>query len=131
MYSLIILIKNEDKVKFSTKKIFFLITIVLFVGCSNLPTPPNGTIEVDKMAQILADIHLTEAKLSKLSFQNYDSSKVAYRELERRLFKKHSVDSLTYRKSFDFYTTQPEYMVKIYEKVDKVLEEKKKKKQLD
>lgn len=131
MYSLTILIKNEDKVKFSTKKIFFLTTIVLFVGCSTLPTPPNGTIEVDKMAEILAEVHLTESKLSKLSFQNYDSSKVAYRELEKRLFKKYSVDSLTYRKSFDFYTTQPEYMVKIYEKVDKILEEKKKKKQLD
>ena len=117
--------------KISTKKIFFLITIVLFVRCSTLPTPPSGTIEVDKMAQILAEVHLTESKLSKLSFQNYDSSKVAYRELESRLFKKYSVDSLTYRKSFDFYTTQPEYMVKIYEKVDKILDEKKKKKQLD
>lgn len=117
--------------KISTKKIIFLITIVLFVRCSTLPTPPSGTIEVDKMAQILAEVHLTESKLSKLSFQNYDSSKVAYRELESRLFKKYSVDSLTYRKSFDFYTTQPEYMVKIYEKVDKILDEKKKKKQLD
>jgi hypothetical protein len=118
-------------VKILTKKIFFLLIIILLTQCSSSPSIPKGIIETETMAQILADIHLTESKLSKVSFQSYDSSKVAFRELERRIFEKYKVDSLTYKKSYDFYANHPEYMVQVYEKVDKILATKKAKKQLN
>jgi Domain of unknown function (DUF4296) len=120
--------ENEDKVKILTKKIFLYLGIILvIIACSDEPKAPSDVIDEQTMSKILADIHLIEAKAGRLSFQAYDSTKVAYNELERRVLLKYKTDTTRYKASYKFYVANPESMVKIYDETLKVLEEMKKK----
>ena len=114
-----------------TKKIFLSLGIILtIIACKDSPKAPANIIDEQTMSNILADIHLIEAKASRLSFQAYDSTKVAYSELERRVMVKYKTDTARYKASYQFYVTNPESMMRIYDqtlKVLKVMEEKKKK----
>lgn len=111
-----------------TKKIFLLLGIILvIIACSDEPKAPADVIDEETMSEILAEIHLIEAKAGRLSFQAYDSTKVAYNELERRVLLKYKTDTARYKASYKFYVANPESMVKIYDETLKILEEMKKK----
>lgn len=123
--------ENEVKVNFSTKKIFLSVILPLALACKSAPEPPQGSVDIETMSNIIADIHLTEAKMSRLSFQDFDSTKVAFKYYELKVFAKYKIDTAQYRKSYDFYAANPEYMTTIYDKAIKILEKKKEKKSLD
>jgi len=114
-----------------TKKIFMLIGIILILlACDNRPSQPKDAIDEATMAKILAEIHLTEAKVGRLSFKDYDSTKFAYKYLEQQIMIKYKTDTARYRASYNYYVTNPEQMTKLYENVLKNLEELKKKKKI-
>jgi Domain of unknown function (DUF4296) len=116
-------------VKKLTKKIFLYLGIILMIiACSDEPKAPANVIDEKTMSKILADIHLIEAKASRLSFQAYDSTKVVYSEMERRVMLKYKIDSARYKASYKFYVTNPETMIRIYDETLKVLEEMRKQK---
>ncbi len=104
-------------------------TILSIIACGDAPRVPTDIIDAHTMSKILADIHLIEAKASRLSFQAYDSTKVAYNELERRVMVKYKTDTTRYKASYKFYVSNPESMVKIYDETLKILEEMKKKRE--
>ena len=107
-----------------TKKIFlYLGTILVIIACSDEPKAPADVIDKETMSKILADIHLIEAKAGRLSFQAYDSTKVAYNELEHRVLLKYKTDTTRYKASYKFYMANPESMVKIYDETLNILEE--------
>jgi photosystem II stability/assembly factor-like uncharacterized protein len=111
-------------VKKLTKKIFLLLGIILVViACSDTPKAPANVIDEQTMSKILADIHIIEAKASRLSFQVYDSTKVAYNELERRVMLKYKTDTTRYKASYKFYVANPESMVRIYDETLKILKD--------
>lgn len=114
-----------------TKKIFLPLGIILaIIACTDTLTAPDNVIDEKTMSKILADIHLIEAKSSQLSFQAYDSTKVVYNELERRVMVKYKTDTTRYKASYKFYVTNPESMIRIYDETLKILkdmEEKRKK----
>jgi hypothetical protein len=122
-------LKNEDKVKILTKKIFLLLGLTLMVACDDSSKTPKGAIDRKTMAKILADIHLVEAKVSRLSLQDYDSTKIAYKELEQQVMKKYKTDTSTYRASYNYYVTNPELMTSIYDETLANLEEMRKQNQ--
>jgi uncharacterized lipoprotein NlpE involved in copper resistance len=114
-----------------TKKIFMLLGIILILlACDNRPSRPKDAIDEATMAKILAEIHLTEAKVGRLSFKDYDSTKFAYKYLENQIMIKYKTDTARYRASYNYYVTNPEQMTKLYENVLKNLEELKKKKKI-
>jgi hypothetical protein len=80
------------------------------------------------MARILSDIHVLEARVSKLSLTSLDSSTIVTEHLKKQLFKKYNIDTATYNASYRFYSTNPVLMEKIYEQVIKDLETRQKKK---
>lgn len=107
-----------------TKKIFLTLGIILvIIACSDGSDAPKNVIDEQTMSKILADIHLTESKTSRLSFRVYDSTKVAYDELERRLMIKYKTDTTRYKVSYKFYMTNPERMVRIYDETLKILKD--------
>lgn len=77
------------------------------------------------MAKVLADIHVAETKSNRLGFLDYDSTKAAFKYFESQIMLKYKIDTATYRKSYDFYASNPEYLTEIYENVKKILEEQK------
>ncbi len=78
------------------------------------------------MAQILADIHLDEANIGSMGVSSMDSSLVMYHFLERRTFKRHGVDSLSFVKSFESYAQEPDDFIRLYAQVKEVVAEKRK-----
>jgi Domain of unknown function (DUF4296) len=105
-----------------TKKIFLLLGIILVItACKEAEKVPANVIDEKTMSQILADIHVIEAKASRLSFQAYDSTKVAYNELERRVMVKYKIDTGRYKASYKYYVASPETMIRIYDETLKIL----------
>jgi Domain of unknown function (DUF4296) len=106
-------------VKFSLKTSYFLLIGVLSTACTSQIAIPDDVISPNKMVEVIADLHLSEAKVSKLNLAGYDSSFVAYKELEKRIFNDHEIDSTKYKRSYNFYAMNPRYMVELYQKVEK------------
>lgn len=70
---------------------------------------------------ILVDIHLAEAKINEKHIGSSDSALVLFQELQRRIFKKHGVDSALVNKSYDVYVKEPEEFVEMYKLVSEEL----------
>lgn len=102
-----------------------LIWLISLFSCKSETTP---TIDKSKMAQILGDLHWIEAKVSRFNFRNQDSTKVAFRELEKEVYKKYNTDSVTFNKNYDLYAKDKAVMMAIYADAEKYLEQKKLKK---
>ncbi len=110
--------------KILTKKILLIFASILLLGsCENGQNRPSGAIDEETMSRILAEIHFTESKVSRLSFQDNDSSMVVYKVLEEQVLKKYKTDTIRYRASYNYYVTKPEKMIKIYDEAIKNIEE--------
>lgn len=101
--------------------------LLMLMACDSDEQPPKDIIAEDKMAAILADIHLAESRVSRMQLQSLDSSAMVFNQLQKQIWAKHQVDTLRYRESYSFYTTHPQYMTRIYEKVLKNIEAREKK----
>lgn len=87
---------------------------------------PSNLLPEDKMVDILEDIHLTESKVNNLAMGSSDSSLAIFKKLETDILKKHQVDTADFRKSYQYYVTEPEEFKAIYNKIVEHLEVKKK-----
>ncbi|MFN4146216.1 MAG: DUF4296 domain-containing protein [Runella sp.] len=105
-----------------------LICLCGLMGCQESPKVPEGTVSEEKMAKILTEIHLIEARVSRLSLTSLDSSTVITEHLKQQVFKKYQVDSAAYNRSYQFYSTNPAFLERIYQQVLKDLEAREKKK---
>ena len=101
--------------------------LLMLMACDSDEQPPKDIIAEDKMAAILADIHLAESRVSRMQLQSLDSSAMVFNQLQKQIWAKQQVDTLRYRESYSFYTTHPQYMTRIYEKVLKNIEAREKK----
>lgn len=82
---------------------------------------PDNLIDEDRMVDILTEVHIAEARVSRLSLRSTDSSNIVYKHLENQIFKKFDVDTAAYRKSYIFYSSHPADMEAIYKKVTEKL----------
>ena len=119
----------QDKKKVWNKNKIILIIVWIF-SCSSDEKPPQDILGQEKMASILTDIHIAEARVGRLQLRSSDSSLMVYNELKEDIWKKQKVDTLVYKKSYDYYMTHPNQMSQIYEKVKKQIEEKEKTKNI-
>ena len=99
----------------------FLCASLLFMQCrpdkSELGAAPDNLITPDKMASILADIHLAEAHVGKLNMRNSDSAAIVFKRLQSRAFTNARVDTSAYAKSYVYYSSHPAELARIYEQV--------------
>ncbi|MCF0043508.1 DUF4296 domain-containing protein [Dyadobacter fanqingshengii] len=100
----------------------FLLLALLVTSCVEDEKPPKNTMSEEKMATILTDIHLAESRVNRLQLRSLDSSLMIFNKLKSDIWKKYKVDTVAYRKSYDYYMTRPETMTRIYEKVNKNVE---------
>lgn len=78
----------------------------------------NGSDDIlseDTMVNILVEIHLTEGFVQSLSIP-YDSSKILYPILERRIFEKYGIPDTVYVKSLEYYLRDAAKMEYLYER---------------
>lgn len=99
---------------------------LIVLSCGKKTDIPDDIIPEKRMAEILVDIHLLEAKIDHLDIPR-DSSEMLYKAYEFDLLvNKYSVDTLTYKRSFNFYTKNLEEFSVVYDMVLKSMEEKQK-----
>jgi hypothetical protein len=110
---------------YNLRLIFFSILIFVLSSCKSRPSPPEGTIDTETMSKILVEIHVAETKVNRLGVINFDSTKAAYKYFESQIMLKYKTDTAQYRKSYDFYAANPEYLIDIYDDVTKILEKEK------
>ena len=104
--------------------------MILLCACSQEESVPSGTYDQDKMAKILADIHLAESRVTKLQLKSTDSSIMIFDKLKSDIWKKYKVDTALYNSSYAYYIKEPKKMRQIYEKVTKNLEAREKTKNI-
>jgi len=76
------------------------------------------------MAAVLTEIHLAEARVSRLGLGSMDSSNMVYKRLERQIFQKFKVDTSAYSKSYVYYSSHPLQMEAIYKQITENLKKK-------
>jgi hypothetical protein len=78
------------------------------------------------MAHILTEVHLAEARVTKMNRVSQDSNTLIYKHLEKQIFRKYKVDTAAYSKSYTYYSSDPDQLAEIYKKVTEELERRKK-----
>jgi len=101
--------------------IWFVLMIRLLTGCQT-DNRPDNLVDTDKMANILTDVHLAEARVSRLGVASIDSSNLMYKRLESHILRKYSVDTSAYEKSYIYYSSHPREMEVIYKRIVEKLE---------
>lgn len=101
--------------------ICLVLMIGLLTGCQT-DNRPDNLVDTDKMANILTDVHLAEARVSRLGVASIDSSNLMYKRFESRILRKHGVDTMDYEKSYVYYSSHPREMEVIYKQIVEKLE---------
>ncbi|ARK11556.1 DUF4296 domain-containing protein [Fibrivirga algicola] len=86
-------------------------------GSTELGAEPANLVDEEKMANILTEIHLAEARVSKMAIPSTDTSTLLFKRLQSQTLKKFDVDTASYTKSFIYYSARPAKLAKIYEQV--------------
>lgn len=111
-----------------------IILLSFFVGylwaCQQEERPPADVLSEERMASILADIHIAEAHVTHLRLQSLDSSVVVYEVLQKKIWEKYQLDTAQYQKSYSFYAQNPAYLVRIYESVEQKIKDRIEKKDI-
>jgi hypothetical protein len=105
------------------KGLFFL--LLALAGCTGESS--SDRLDQEQMAQVLADIHIDEAIIQNMHVGNSDTSLVLYHELNKQTLKKRGLDSTQVAKSYGSYVKDPAAFVKLYTRVNEIIEERSKK----
>ena len=104
---------------------FFLIILVLLLSCGS-KDEPEKLIDPTKMAKVLTEIHLLEAKIDAVKIYPADSAQVVYDHYESLLFEDLGITKEQYDRSFEYYLENPNEFEKVYTiVVDSLLQKEK------
>jgi hypothetical protein len=101
---------------FYTKLIIGAILLLAMSGCYNEKTQiqrPDNLLDKDKMVAILTEVQLVEAAISMLPLNHVDAV-TRFKKHESEIFAKHSVDSLTYFTSYQYYAADGKALQYLY-----------------
>lgn len=92
-----------------------LITAIILFSCTKKDEreKPEWLLEKDKMIGYLIDLHLIEARLTRLGIKR-DSTDKLFKEYEKQLFDKHQIVDSVYFKSYNYYLEDVKEMKEIY-----------------
>jgi hypothetical protein len=94
--------------------LFFSVSLFLF-ACKG-KNEALGIIDPNVMVNLLTEVHLVDGRLYNY-LQNPERLQKYGMGRYLAAFKKYDTDSATFRKSLKFYTTQPDKLLNIYNKV--------------
>ncbi len=94
-----------------------LTILIIISACSTADNRPADLVPENKMALILTEIHILEAKIKQLGIQKNDSMQAVYDHYERLLFNDFGIDKSQYERSFNYYVNHPKEFNTVYETV--------------
>lgn len=90
---------------------------LLFTGCQTQEQKiPKDILPKQQMVAILQELHQTEAKLLDAQL-SVDTATALYKNYLTDICKKHQTDTAAFEKSFQYYSSYPDYFDLIYEAV--------------
>lgn len=105
------------------EKIFLILLLAFLFSCKEKTVViPDSVLSKDTMANVLMDIQLEEAIISKLGI-NDSLPKDSILKGFALIFQKHKISQEQFAKSFDYYKENPEMLEEIYDKVINELSE--------
>lgn len=108
---------NYEFKKVSSFMVLCTLYIVLVISCGQeekYVVIPSDVLPKEKMAEVLTDIHLAEAKVNLKTLP--DSASTEKLSFQKK-FEKHKITKEQYEKSISFYIDHPELLNEVYEKV--------------
>lgn len=98
------------------KYIIWFFSITPFLFACNGTNAPDGIIERDRMVNLLTEVHITDGTMYNLrqdkdSLYKYGLSRYLY------IFKKFHTDSIHFKKSLKFYSSDPPVMLDMYNQI--------------
>lgn len=107
-----------------------LMLLLCLWACDGNGNRPDDLLPTEKMADILTDIHIAEARVSMLGLHSLDSSMRAYDSLQVDIRRHNKIDSAQYAKSYNYYISNPGILADIYTEVDSNLARRERKKNI-
>ena len=95
------------------KKIYLI--LIVFFSCTNEINIPDDIMSKDEMIEFLFDVNLINSSRGFISKSNNNYFMVR----DTMLFRKHSIDCLTFVRSNSFYTKNPKLYMDIYDGINK------------
>lgn len=107
----------RDQVKFPFERrmiriILLGMMILVFSACGESKRP-EGILTERQMVNVMTELYLAEEKGNRLSIP-YDSVKEIFPMFSARAFEKAGVSDTVFRKSLDYYMSEPEKLESIY-----------------
>jgi hypothetical protein len=100
-------------VKFMSRIFVIFLTTSFFVGCKSAPPKPAGLLSKDEMVQVLANVYISEEKVTRLNLAN-DSATLVAAVMRSKALQQSGVSDSTFVKSFDYYMDHPTQLEEIY-----------------
>jgi Domain of unknown function (DUF4296) len=75
---------------------------------------PANLLPPDRMAAVLTEIHVAEARVGRMGLRGADSSAIVYARLRQRIFARQKVDTAAFTKSYVYYAAHPQQLEKLY-----------------
>jgi Domain of unknown function (DUF4296) len=123
-----ILIFLQNTTNLRLKSFFKLEKLFLFAAgvsiCISCQTDSYNTAELKKTAELIAELQILEAKVNRKSFASQDSATLAFKTLEKELFKKHNTDSVKFSKEFNKLALNKEKLLEVYKMAEKIVEKR-------
>ncbi|WP_339608056.1 DUF4296 domain-containing protein [uncultured Roseivirga sp.] len=98
------------------KKLFLLAVSCLFFTCGSNEEVPEGLLTKEEMVKVMIDIRVAEGQVTHLLLPQ-DSAEKVFKVLEKRIFEKHSIDTVAYKSSYQYYLLNPELGGEIFSNV--------------
>jgi hypothetical protein len=99
-----------------------LSVLLLLAACDNYkPKSIEAGIEAEKMAALLADMHLIEAYIQDVDAEVRDSVRTA---LYGQVFKIHAVDTAAFRRDYPAYFGESAKADALYQQVNAILQKR-------
>lgn len=97
----------------------YLIIMIILTACNGIKhTPkPDPFIKPDQMVLVITDIHLMQGAINT---NQRDFAKLGIHP-QTYLYHKYGIDSLDYKRNFDYYTDRPDDYIEILNKVEQRL----------
>jgi hypothetical protein len=95
-----------------------LFILFFLAACTSNPVEiPPDVLSSDKLIPVLTDIHLAEAMLQIKNLGRNDSTRAVAYGYYAEIFRQHKITAEQFRRSMDFYVSQPDLMSAMYDSV--------------
>lgn len=107
----------RDQVKFPFERrmirIILLGMVILVLSACGKTKRPEGVLTEKQMVNVMTELYLAEEKVNRLPV-SYDSAKKIFPLFSAKAFEKAGVSDTVFRKSLDYYMSEPEKLENIY-----------------